>query len=326
MLAYLFMFFLVFITGTCIGSFLNVVVLRAFSGESIVLPPSKCPQCNNRLKWYHNIPILSYIFLKGKCAFCKKPISIQYPIVEFVTGVLFLALFFKFGFNLIKLLFMWYFVSIFVVLAVCDLKEKVIFDVHTYFLIIGGLIFNFFNIGYFYIGAKEINIGAFSIFIQNSFIASVIGLLLGVIIMEALARLGYLFAGTRAFGEGDSYIAAGLGAILGWKYLLYALFYSILIQAVFAIPVLIKKLYSKHDNKSLIIISLFIVSIFLTKLAQNNAYLYLASVLSLIIFGIWTCARILKGLKNNDTQEENLTYLPFGPAMIFAALLIIFLG
>ena len=76
---------LTFALGTVIGSFLNVVALRGLTGESIVLPPSKCPKCGERIKPWHNIPILSYIFLKGKCAYCNEKISIQYPIVEFLT-------------------------------------------------------------------------------------------------------------------------------------------------------------------------------------------------------------------------------------------------
>ena len=85
----------IFVVGLVIGSFLNVVILRTVSGESIVLPPSKCPKCQNRLKWYHNIPLLSYLFLGGKCAYCKEHISWQYPFVEFFTGCMFLALFLK---------------------------------------------------------------------------------------------------------------------------------------------------------------------------------------------------------------------------------------
>ena len=78
----------ILIIGLVIGSFLNVVILRTVSGESIVFPASKCPKCNTPLKWYHNIPVLSYIFLRGKCGFCHEPISIQYPIVELLTGIL----------------------------------------------------------------------------------------------------------------------------------------------------------------------------------------------------------------------------------------------
>ena len=77
-----FLLFWIFIVGICIGSFLNVVILRGLSGESIVFPSSKCPVCGNKLKWWMNIPVLSYILLRGKCGFCKTKISLQYPIVK----------------------------------------------------------------------------------------------------------------------------------------------------------------------------------------------------------------------------------------------------
>ena len=85
------MIILILMIGTIFGSFLNVVILRSLSEESIVFPASKCTKCQTPLKWYHNIPILSYIFLKGKCAFCGEKISIQYPIVELLTGLIFLG-------------------------------------------------------------------------------------------------------------------------------------------------------------------------------------------------------------------------------------------
>ena len=70
------------IVGLCLGSFYNVVILRSLTGESIVFPGSKCPKCQNKLKPWHNIPVISYLFLRGKCAFCKEKISIQYPIIS----------------------------------------------------------------------------------------------------------------------------------------------------------------------------------------------------------------------------------------------------
>ena len=87
--------FWVCILGLCLGSFYNVVILRSLSGESIVFPPSKCPKCGNKLKPWHNIPVLSYIFLRGKCAFCKEKISIQYPLIELTTMILFAVSFLK---------------------------------------------------------------------------------------------------------------------------------------------------------------------------------------------------------------------------------------
>jgi len=87
----------IFIFGTLIGSFLNVVIYRIPKGESIAFPASKCQSCQTPLKWYHNIPIFSWLFLHGKCGFCKASISTQYPIVEFLTGIIFLILYLKLG-------------------------------------------------------------------------------------------------------------------------------------------------------------------------------------------------------------------------------------
>src|SRR5207248_5179632 len=87
-----FIFFL-FALGACIGSFLNVVVWRLPRGESLVTPPSRCPKCNRLLRWYDNIPIVGWIKLRGRCRYCKEPISPRYPIVEAITAALFLFYF-----------------------------------------------------------------------------------------------------------------------------------------------------------------------------------------------------------------------------------------
>lgn len=315
----------VFVTGTCIGSFLNVVIIRAFSEESIAYPASKCPLCQKPLKWYHNIPVLSYLFLRGKCHFCKEKISIQYPIIELLTGILFVAVFIKFGIAL-NTLFMLAFTSLFVVLAVTDIKEKVVFDFHTYTLVAIGLIYNMFDIGHLYKGAKLISIGAVHFSISHSFIAAVLGILIGVVIMETLARFGYLVAGTRAFGEGDSYIAAGLGAIFGYKYLLIALFYSFVVQIVLTIPIFLKKLYCNKDYKTLASFGLFFILIIGFKILDklyllSNMIVFGLFVLLLSAVGLYTCKRIIGGLKD----QENLTYLPFGPAMVVGGFFVMFL-
>lgn len=317
--------FFVFLTGLCIGSFLNVVILRAFSKESIVLPPSKCPSCKTPLKWYHNIPVLSYLFLKGKCAFCAEKISPQYPIVELITGLLFVAVFLKFGLS-INTLFVLIFVSLFVVLATTDIKEKVVFDFHTYALVLLGLIYNLFNIGNFYIGDKVIVLGKLIIGINNSIIAALLGIILGIIIMEIFARFGYLVAGTRAFGEGDTYIAAGLGAVFGWKYLLTVLAYGFIIQVVVTIPIYIKKLFENKDYKTLASFFVFFLTVFAMKGFEyirpfDNELILWLFVLALCLVGFYLCRRILLGIK----EETNRTYLPFGPAMVVGGLITLFL-
>src|SRR5947199_3832559 len=78
-----------FLLGASIGSFLNVVVWRLPRGESLVTPPSHCPKCGKRLKWYDNLPLIGWLKLRGKCRFCGQPISIRYPVIEGVTGLLF---------------------------------------------------------------------------------------------------------------------------------------------------------------------------------------------------------------------------------------------
>lgn len=316
--------FFVFIIGLCIGSFLNVVIIRAFSNESIAFPPSKCPKCSSPLKWYHNIPVLSYLFLKGKCGFCKDKISIQYPIVELVTGLLFVAIFLKFGINL-NALFMLAFTSLFVVLAVTDIKEQVVFDFHTYTLVVLGLIYNLFNIGHLYSGAHTLALGGHTLAINNSIIASLLGVILGIIVMEAFARFGYLVAGTRAFGEGDTYIAAGLGAVFGWQYLLIILLYSFVVQIVLTIPVFLKKLYLQKDYKTIVSFSLFFLVAGIFKwvnMQSSSTNMVVFTVLLILLSGLgfYACRRILAGLR----EETNMTYLPFGPAMVAGALILMF--
>lgn len=318
----------IFLIGLCIGSFLNVVVLRAFSNESICFPGSKCPSCNIPLKWYHNIPILSYLILKGKCAFCKDTISMQYPIVELITGFLFVAIFIKFGLG-IQALFTAIFTSLFIVMAATDIKERVVFDIHTYILVVTGLIYNFFSVGSLYNGDKVILLErlGFGIAINNSFIASIIGIIVGIVVMELFARFGYLVAGQRAFGEGDTYIAAGLGAIFGWKYLITVLAYAFIIQIILTLPVYIKKLYSNNDYKTLVSFFVFFSLAILLKWADytdlfNSALILLIISIMLAIVGIYLCVRIIKGLKD----KASMIYLPFGPALVLAALLEIFLS
>lgn len=316
----------IFVFGTVIGSFLNVVILRAFSGESIVMPPSKCPTCGNKLKWWHNIPILSYLLLRGKCGFCKEHISIQYPIVEFITGVIFTLVFLKYGFRF-ETIFGFAIASLLIVMTVTDIKERVVFDAHTYSFIGVGLLYSL------YLTVMQIiSVNQSSTVFQFSWdwllhcpiTLSVFGGLVGALIMEILARSGYIFAGKRAFGEGDSFIAAGLGAIFGVHNIFIILILSVVIQLIFTLPVFVFKLIKNKEwltLSSLLVFSISAISFFILQkdiYAHSNA-LILTAVSILILSGIASCWSILKGLKN----EQNVTYLPFGPAMALAGLIIL---
>lgn len=301
----------IFILGLCIGSFLNVVILRGLSGESFILSRSKCPKCNNQLKWYMNIPLFSYLFLKGKCAFCKQKISIQYPLVEFITGCLFLAAFLFFGLTF-KTLFLFIILSLFVTMASTDFKETVIIDYHAYILLIVGLLYSG-------LGFSGVNL-----------ISAIIGAVSGFLIFEILARIGTLIVNYRMFGEGDSLIALGLGAIFGIKNLLIIIALSIIIQCFFAIPVLIINSYKSGKKKlSLSYVFVFLSIIFMAFINKLSDLAHLISALIISGFLIWALKNIMLEIKNKtadnfEEASEQFCLMPFGPALIFASTICIF--
>lgn len=322
---------LVFITGLCIGSFLNVVILRTLSEESIVFPASKCPKCQTPLKWWHNIPVLSYILLRGKCAFCKEPISIQYPIIELITGIIYTILFMKFGVSF-DTLFAWIFAALLIVVAGTDIKEKVVYDVHTYTLIGFGLLYAVVvtatAIYQIHVAGTPIEFSKY-ILLNNPLSMSILGAIEGALILEICARAGYLVAGTRAFGEGDTFIAAGLGALFGWRTLLVVLALSVLIQVVLFLPIFVKGLIQNKDFKTLISFVLFCAYAITFYSLQHfriitpeNIIIYTIGALILAALGITSCIFIFKGLRE---KPENRTYLPFGPAMVAAAFIALIL-
>lgn len=120
-----------FFLGLVIGSFLNVIIYRLPQGISIVKPPSSCPVCKNKIKPYDNVPIISYIILKGKCRYCGAKISPVYPIVEGLTGILFLILYIKFKSNIFIAIKFMLLTSLLIANSFIDLKEKVVFDILT---------------------------------------------------------------------------------------------------------------------------------------------------------------------------------------------------
>lgn len=322
---------LVFITGLCIGSFLNVVILRTLSEESIVFPASKCPKCQTPLKWWHNIPVLSYILLRGKCAFCKEPISIQYPIIELITGIIYTILFMKFGVSF-DTLFAWIFAALLIVIAGTDIKEKVVYDVHTYTLIGFGLLYAVIvtatAIYQIHVAGTPIEFSKY-ILLNNPLSMSILGAIEGALILEICARAGYLVAGTRAFGEGDTFIAAGLGALFGWRTLLVVLALSVLIQVVLFLPIFVKGLIQNKDFRTLISFVLFCAYAITFYSLQHfriitpeNIIIYTIGALILAALGITSCIFIFKGLRE---KPENRTYLPFGPAMVAAAFIALIL-
>ncbi len=196
----------IFIFGIVIGSFLNVLIYRIPKGENIAYPASKCQTCQTPLKWWHNIPIISWIILGGKCYFCKSQISIQYPIIEFITGFIAVILYFKLG-------LVWYMPIVFLVFA---------------------LLLALVMIDFKYLAVPDsLNLLALTLAVINPhFIDS-----LSYALMSAggLALLRYYlsyFLKKEAMGEGDIIVAGTMGALLGFPLFFYALFLSAILAIV----------------------------------------------------------------------------------------------
>ncbi len=195
-----------FIFGITIGSFLNVVIYRIPKDESIAFPASHCQSCNTSLKWYHNVPIFSWIFLGGKCAFCKESISKQYPIVEFITGLIFVILYLKVGFE-------WYLPAI--LLSFTALFALVMID------------FKYFAV------PDSVNVFALLMaLIQPEFIDAIINALLagGGLFLLGLAT-SFIFK-KEAMGSADVIVAGTMAALLGFPLFFIALFLSALLAII----------------------------------------------------------------------------------------------
>ncbi len=352
----------ILITGLVVGSFLNVVILRTVSGESIVFPGSKCPKCQTPLKWYHNIPVLSYICLRGKCAFCKTHISIQYPIVELLTGLLFVGLFIKFcnpfdpffglssmnpisWLQVCNYLFALVITCFFIAIAGTDILEKKVADAHTIPVIILGVLYSvIYAIATFILYTKSLGFPKINLdfFLTCPILYSLAAAILGFLIMEAVSRLGLVTVGARAFGEGDSYIAAGIGAVFGallgcsplynsflpiFNAIVAILVLSAIIQIIVTIPLFVKKLINNKNWITLGTLSIFAIYTVGYLFAQNFGWLankaaYWSSTIVLVALGLWTCRELICGIKANKAADG--LYLPFGPAMIVAALIALF--
>lgn len=316
---------LVTIVGMVVGSFLNVVALRLLSEESFVFPPSKCPKCKTPIKWYDNIPVFSYIFLlKGKCRSCQKKISLQYPIVEAITGSIFLAVFLHAGFSL-NTLFLWFLSSCMIVMTLTDLKEKVIFDITSIPLIPIGLAYTFFDLGNSGLGQTTIELMGINLTLNSIFISAVIGAIAGAAFFELVSGLGYLMVGQRAFGEGDTIIAAALGAWFGWKAIIAIILMSFVFQLIIGLPLIMMNMYKDKDHKSLFATFMLIFSVFVPFIGQLTGIsqsLTGALFFAILAFGIagYGVVVILKRAK----ERENFTFLPFGPALILGGFAIMF--
>ncbi len=191
--------------GLSIGSFLNVVIYRLPLGQSLVSPGSRCPKCGYQLRWYDNVPVVSWALLAGKCRRCRAPISAQYPIVEIVTGLLFVlvAWLTPVGPVLISRLIL---VAILVALFGIDLEHQILPNVITLPGIAVGLMF--------------------SVIAPPGWPDALIGAALGAGVLYGIAAAYYAVRREEGLGMGDVKMLAMIGAFLGWKAVLVTLVLS----------------------------------------------------------------------------------------------------
>lgn len=218
----------IFMVGTCVGSFLNVCIYRIPENKSIVTPGSSCPNCNNSIPFYLNVPILSYLFLMGRCKFCNVPISLRYPIIELITGVFALLLYAKF--SLSPQFFYWFvFISVLITISFIDFDHQIIPDIIS---IPGILIFS----------------SSFYFLPEMTVKSTSLGVLVGGGSLYAVAFVYYLLKKQEGMGGGDIKLLAMIGAATGIK----GVFFTVFIGSVLgSIGGLLIMLYIKNNDAKL---------------------------------------------------------------------------
>jgi leader peptidase (prepilin peptidase)/N-methyltransferase len=209
----LYLDFVVFAFGAVVGSFLNVCIHRMPRDQSIIRPPSHCPHCGARIGWRDNIPLASYLALRGKCRQCGAAIGSRYFLVELLTATLFLLAWVKFPFGLCA--FYWLIIAALIAATFIDLEHFIIPNEITYGGIVLGLLLSpvspVLRAGNSALGAA---------------LQSAVGMLTGGLSLLAVAVLGEKVFKKEAMGMGDVKLLAALGALLGWQAALFTLFVS----------------------------------------------------------------------------------------------------
>ncbi|SHJ71521.1 type 4 prepilin peptidase 1 . Aspartic peptidase. MEROPS family A24A [Clostridium cavendishii DSM 21758] len=214
----------IFIIGVVIGSFLNVCIYRIPNEESIVSPPSHCGSCNHKLAAKDLVPIFSYLFLKGRCRYCKEKVSIRYLLVELFTGIVFLAIYEKYGLALITVKYILA-ASIMIVISLIDFDTTDVYQEVTHFGIGVAVIFD------------AIEIFKYNGDFKNYLIAVLIaGITFGIIV--------YLICG---MGAGDLDIALIGSLFLGWKLTIFMILTSFILGGIIGVILVLLKIKSKKD-------------------------------------------------------------------------------
>lgn len=214
--------YIFFVFGLVIGSFLNVCIYRIPRGESVIFPPSHCQGCNQRIAAGDLIPLLSYIRLKGRCRFCGNKISPLYPFIELLTGLLFAAVYLRFGHTVLlyKVLFL---IPVFITITIIDLQHYIIPDKLTVLALAGGVVLNVLT--------RDL-----------TFVSSLLGLTSAAAFLLVLALVS-----RGGMGGGDIKFAAVIGLFLGWPNGLFAIFLGCMSAGLVGIVLLLTRIKGRKD-------------------------------------------------------------------------------
>lgn len=253
--------FFIFLFGLCVGSFLNVCIYRMGREQSVVKPRSHCPHCRKIILWYDNIPLLSFILLRGRCRWCGKKISFRYFFIELLTGIVFLVIYQKFNLSYYTLVYC-IFVSGLIVATFVDFDFRIIPDEISLGGIAAGLIFSFLFPGLH-------NAPTHLAGLWQSFL----GVLMGGGILWILGCIGDFMFKKESMGGGDVKLLAMIGAFLGWKLALLTLPLASVFGALIGIIIKIRTKESLIAFGPYLALGAFI-SIFWADFILNALFLY----------------------------------------------------
>lgn len=217
------------VMGLILGSFANVVIYRLPLGQSVAWPGSRCRSCGKPVRWFDNVPVLAWIWLGGRCRSCKATISWRYPLVEFLTGAIFLAVFLRYGWTITTLelvIFSWSLI----VVSFIDFDHMILPDVFTLSGIVIGLLGSWLNP-------------------ERTVMSALAGVIMGGGFLWTIAYVYYLLRKEEGMGGGDIKLLAWIGAVLGWTSIPFVILASSLIGSVVGLVYAVR---SKTGLKSVI--------------------------------------------------------------------------
>ncbi|MEB3195800.1 MAG: prepilin peptidase [Candidatus Sericytochromatia bacterium] len=306
---------LAFVFGAMVGSFLNVVVCRLPQGQSVVFPSSHCPNCHAAIRPWHNIPILGFLWLQGRCADCRAPISWRYPVTEALTGGLFLATYWHFAWSW-QSLWLFLFVGLLVAIFWIDWDTMLIFDAMTLPGAFLGL--------------------AYSGLVLERFWLALAAALGAVALLLLLNSVTLWWMGVDGVGEGDMTLVAMLGAWLGVEGCVVALGTALCVASLMGLAVVYagwgrERRWQPWGLALIASCAIYALTAYVTALPAGIAYGWLGAHLAPTIWCALLLASLFMGgatgwLYMRLTAQTPSLVMPFGPALVLGALVALFCG